>query len=184
MFKNGFWWHQNWFTKMFWCVYNSKGYVWPRRLIFKLYICNVTHNICFLLILSIFKLHLLSKLCYKKRFYINFQLPFKKIVLKDFSSWRLFLFLAKHMFKLVQINDLLTCVCFSSTGNYSSFMQKEIFEQPESVINTMRGRMNFETNMVVLGGIKVDRSFWLFISTVVFMALMIGMDLHSFLKWE
>lgn len=48
------------------------------------------------------------------------------------------------------------CVCFSSTGNYSSFMQKEIFEQPESVINTMRGRMNFETNTVVLGGIKVD----------------------------
>lgn len=39
-------------------------------------------------------------------------------------------------------------------GNYSSFMQKEIFEQPESVINTMRGRMNFETNNVVLGGIK------------------------------
>lgn len=39
-------------------------------------------------------------------------------------------------------------------GNYSSFMQKEIFEQPESVINTMRGRINFETKSVVLGGIK------------------------------
>ncbi|XP_067011140.1 glutamine--fructose-6-phosphate aminotransferase [isomerizing] 2 isoform X2 [Anabrus simplex] len=39
-------------------------------------------------------------------------------------------------------------------GNYSSFMQKEIFEQPESVVNTMRGRMNFETGSVVLGGIK------------------------------
>ncbi|KAJ9601401.1 hypothetical protein L9F63_000425, partial [Diploptera punctata] len=39
-------------------------------------------------------------------------------------------------------------------GNYSSFMQKEIFEQPESVINTMRGRLNFETQTVVLGGIK------------------------------
>ncbi|XP_022193332.1 glutamine--fructose-6-phosphate aminotransferase [isomerizing] 2 isoform X2 [Nilaparvata lugens] len=39
-------------------------------------------------------------------------------------------------------------------GNYSSFMQKEIFEQPESVINTMRGRVNFETETVVLGGIK------------------------------
>jgi glucosamine--fructose-6-phosphate aminotransferase (isomerizing) len=25
-------------------------------------------------------------------------------------------------------------------GSFSSFMQKEIFEQPESVINTMRGR--------------------------------------------
>lgn len=25
-------------------------------------------------------------------------------------------------------------------------MQKEIFEQPESVVNTMRGRVNFENN--------------------------------------
>lgn len=39
-------------------------------------------------------------------------------------------------------------------GNYSSFMQKEIFEQPESAINTMRGRVNFENSTVVLGGIK------------------------------
>ena len=39
-------------------------------------------------------------------------------------------------------------------GNYSSFMQKEIFEQPESVVNTMRGRVNFENETVVLGGIK------------------------------
>ncbi|XP_074494547.1 glutamine--fructose-6-phosphate aminotransferase [isomerizing] 1 [Sebastes fasciatus] len=39
-------------------------------------------------------------------------------------------------------------------GNYSSFMQKEIFEQPESVVNTMRGRINFENNTVTLGGLK------------------------------
>ncbi|XP_018571071.1 glutamine--fructose-6-phosphate aminotransferase [isomerizing] 2 isoform X1 [Anoplophora glabripennis] len=39
-------------------------------------------------------------------------------------------------------------------GNYDFFMQKEIFEQPDSVINTMRGRVNFETGNVVLGGIK------------------------------
>jgi len=39
-------------------------------------------------------------------------------------------------------------------GNYSSFMQKEIFEQSESVMNTMRGRINFETETVILGGIK------------------------------
>lgn len=32
-------------------------------------------------------------------------------------------------------------------GNYDFFMQKEIFEQPESVINTMRGRLNFETGV-------------------------------------
>ena len=42
-------------------------------------------------------------------------------------------------------------------GNYDYFMQKEIFEQPESVVNTMRGRMRFDDARgptVVLGGIK------------------------------
>ncbi|XP_058801287.1 glutamine--fructose-6-phosphate aminotransferase [isomerizing] 2-like isoform X2 [Phymastichus coffea] len=39
-------------------------------------------------------------------------------------------------------------------GNYEYFMQKEIFEQPESVVNTMRGRLNFRDNTVTLGGIK------------------------------
>ncbi|KAF6039027.1 GFPT2 [Bugula neritina] len=38
-------------------------------------------------------------------------------------------------------------------GNYSTFMQKEIFEQPESVVNTMRGRLNYEENRVVMGGL-------------------------------
>jgi len=37
-------------------------------------------------------------------------------------------------------------------------MQKEIFEQPESVVNTMRGRVNFEDKTIILGGIKV--SYW------------------------
>ena len=40
-------------------------------------------------------------------------------------------------------------------GSYSTFMQKEICEQPESVVNTMRGRVNFEAESVVLGGIKI-----------------------------
>jgi len=38
-------------------------------------------------------------------------------------------------------------------GNYSTFMQKEIFEQPESVVNTMRGRIDFDNYKVKLGGI-------------------------------
>lgn len=32
------------------------------------------------------------------------------------------------------------CTC---TGSYDYFMQKEIFEQPESIMNTMRGRVKF-----------------------------------------
>ncbi|XP_041675245.1 glutamine--fructose-6-phosphate aminotransferase [isomerizing] 2 isoform X7 [Drosophila eugracilis] len=39
-------------------------------------------------------------------------------------------------------------------GNYDYFMQKEIFEQPDSVVNTMRGRVRFDCNSIVLGGIK------------------------------
>ncbi|XP_031443260.1 glutamine--fructose-6-phosphate aminotransferase [isomerizing] 2-like isoform X2 [Clupea harengus] len=39
-------------------------------------------------------------------------------------------------------------------GNFDAFMQKEIFEQPESVVNTMRGRICPETGKVILGGLK------------------------------
>uniref|UniRef100_A0A673YCJ9 glutamine--fructose-6-phosphate transaminase (isomerizing) n=1 Tax=Salmo trutta TaxID=8032 RepID=A0A673YCJ9_SALTR len=39
-------------------------------------------------------------------------------------------------------------------GNFEAFMQKEIFEQPESVFNTMRGRICFDTNKVILGGLE------------------------------
>ena len=38
-------------------------------------------------------------------------------------------------------------------GSFSTFMQKEIFEQPESVVNTMRGRINFDDYKVKLGGV-------------------------------
>lgn len=39
-------------------------------------------------------------------------------------------------------------------GKFTHFMQKEIFEQPDSVINTMRGRVDFENNTVQLGGLR------------------------------
>lgn len=39
-------------------------------------------------------------------------------------------------------------------GPYKHFMQKEIFEQPDSTFNTMRGRIDFENNRVTLGGLK------------------------------
>jgi glucosamine--fructose-6-phosphate aminotransferase (isomerizing) len=39
-------------------------------------------------------------------------------------------------------------------GNHKYFMQKEIFEQPESVVNTMRGRVSYDQLKVILGGIK------------------------------
>ncbi|XP_062908763.1 glutamine--fructose-6-phosphate aminotransferase [isomerizing] 2-like [Mobula hypostoma] len=39
-------------------------------------------------------------------------------------------------------------------GNFKAFMQKEIFEQPESIVNTMRGRVNFTNSTVILGGLR------------------------------
>eukprot|EP00755_Sulcionema_specki_P006268 Sspe_Gene.34999::Locus_16985_Transcript_1_1_Confidence_1.000_Length_2434::g.34999::m.34999/K00820/glmS, GFPT; glucosamine--fructose-6-phosphate aminotransferase (isomerizing) len=42
-------------------------------------------------------------------------------------------------------------------GNYDHFMQKEIFEQPESIVNTMRGRIDFDNKKVILGGFKEGR---------------------------
>jgi len=39
-------------------------------------------------------------------------------------------------------------------GKFDHFMQKEIFEQPESVINTMRGRLDAENKSVTLGGLR------------------------------
>ncbi|KAI8924225.1 hypothetical protein BC831DRAFT_505635 [Entophlyctis helioformis] len=39
-------------------------------------------------------------------------------------------------------------------GSFDHFMQKEIYEQPESVVNTMRGRINFDDGTINLGGLK------------------------------
>ncbi|KAH7906447.1 hypothetical protein BJ138DRAFT_1137978 [Hygrophoropsis aurantiaca] len=39
-------------------------------------------------------------------------------------------------------------------GKFDHFMQKEIYEQPESVVNTMRGRVNFDGNVITLGGLR------------------------------
>lgn len=42
-------------------------------------------------------------------------------------------------------------------GGYEHFMLKEICEQPESIQNTYRGRINFDTGEVKLGGIEPVR---------------------------
>lgn len=39
-------------------------------------------------------------------------------------------------------------------GKFDHFMQKEIFEQPESVVNTMRGRLDAKNKKVTLGGLR------------------------------
>jgi len=39
-------------------------------------------------------------------------------------------------------------------GGHKHFMHKEIYEQPDTVVNTMRGRVNFDNNTIKLGGIE------------------------------
>ncbi|EDN07578.1 glucosamine--fructose-6-phosphate aminotransferase [Histoplasma mississippiense (nom. inval.)] len=39
-------------------------------------------------------------------------------------------------------------------GKFDHFMQKEIFEQPESIVNTMRGRLDVANKKVTLGGLR------------------------------
>lgn len=53
-----------------------------------------------------------------------------------------------------EIHELLLEIQQIMKGNYKYFMQKEIFEQPESVVNTMRGRVDYENLKITLGGIK------------------------------
>jgi glucosamine--fructose-6-phosphate aminotransferase (isomerizing) len=53
-----------------------------------------------------------------------------------------------------EITELLLEIQQIMKGNYKYFMQKEIFEQPESVVNTMRGRVDHENLKITLGGIK------------------------------
>ena len=43
-------------------------------------------------------------------------------------------------------------------GGYDHFMLKEIFEQPKSIIDTLRGRIDPKTNDIILGGIKDHES--------------------------
>ena len=53
-----------------------------------------------------------------------------------------------------EIHELLLEIQQIMKGNYKYFMQKEIFEQPESVVNTMRGRVDYDKLKITLGGIK------------------------------
>jgi len=43
-------------------------------------------------------------------------------------------------------------------GGFDHFMLKEIFEQPKSIVDTLRGRINPKTNDIILGGIKDHES--------------------------
>lgn len=62
-------------------------------------------------------------------------------------------------------------------GSFDHFMQKEIYEQPESVVNTMRGRVNFDSQSITLGGLKNYLSIMRRSRRIVFVAC--GTSYHS-----
>ncbi|TFK68809.1 L-glutamine D-fructose 6-phosphate amidotransferase [Pluteus cervinus] len=62
-------------------------------------------------------------------------------------------------------------------GKFDTFMQKEIYEQPESVVNTMRGRVNFDENKITLGGLRAYLSIMRRGRRMVFIAC--GTSYHS-----
>jgi glucosamine--fructose-6-phosphate aminotransferase (isomerizing) len=67
-------------------------------------------------------------------------------------------------------------------GGYRHFMLKEIYEQPRSVENTLRGRVVLDDGMSKLGGINLTREFLLDIDQVIITAC--GTSWHSGLIGE
>jgi glutamine---fructose-6-phosphate transaminase (isomerizing) len=62
-------------------------------------------------------------------------------------------------------------------GKFDHFMQKEIYEQPESVVNTMRGRVNFDQYKITLGGLRAYLPIMRRCRRIVFIAC--GTSYHS-----
>jgi glucosamine--fructose-6-phosphate aminotransferase (isomerizing) len=67
-------------------------------------------------------------------------------------------------------------------GDYAHYMLKEIFEQPESLRNTMRGRLNEDDATAVFGGLNLSPQDLLKVKRVVFTAC--GTSWHSALVGE
>ena len=64
----------------------------------------------------------------------------------------------KNKIKTLYIEKLEQTLESIEKGGYDHFMLKEIFEQPKSIIDTLRGRIDPKTNDIILGGIKDHES--------------------------
>ncbi len=67
-------------------------------------------------------------------------------------------------------------------GEYAHYMLKEIFEQPESLRNTMRGRLNEDDATAVFGGLNLKPQDLLKVKRIIFTAC--GTSWHSALVGE
>jgi glutamine---fructose-6-phosphate transaminase (isomerizing) len=60
----------------------------------------------------------------------------------------------KNQAKTLYIQELELKLEAIEKGGYEHFMLKEIYEQPRSILDSMRGRLNVEQGLVALGGIS------------------------------
>jgi len=70
------------------------------------------------------------------------------------ATYKVLVLMCAHLHVCMSVYQCVCCECavvnvgvlcvYIPTGSYDYFMQKEIFEQPESVINTMRGRVRYD----------------------------------------
>ena len=67
-------------------------------------------------------------------------------------------------------------------GGYEHFMLKEIYEQPQSIQASMRGRLNSKTGKITLGGVEEFESKFLNADRIIFVAC--GTSWHSALVGE
>lgn len=67
-------------------------------------------------------------------------------------------------------------------GGFDHFMLKEIFQQPLTIIESMRGRLNADEGWVVLNGLKLNESRFLHAKRIIFVAC--GTSWHSALIAE
>ncbi|MAY84234.1 MAG: glutamine--fructose-6-phosphate transaminase (isomerizing) [Flavobacteriales bacterium] len=67
-------------------------------------------------------------------------------------------------------------------GGYEHFMLKEIYEQPQSIRNSMLGRLNVKNGKIVMGGIEEFESKFMNASRIIFVAC--GTSWHSALVGE
>jgi glucosamine--fructose-6-phosphate aminotransferase (isomerizing) len=69
-----------------------------------------------------------------------------------------------------EISDIEISDAEASKGNFPHYMLKEIFEQPQAIMNSFRGRLNHEESTAKLGGLNMSPTQMRAIKRVIFLA--------------
>ncbi len=88
----------------------------------------------------------------------------------------------KNKIKTPYIQELELKLEALEKGGYDHFMLKEIFEQPRSIKDSMRGRLSAENNIVNLGGITEYEQKFIQAKRIIFIAC--GTSWHAGIGWQ